>query len=243
METTELWDHSAKLISFVSDGDDIRTDINMPELTKKWDWRKKSDCYHMPTYSSEERLLESIGIKLDEENICVERKITPGAYRYGAVDGIYTVYFRTNYKKYKVAEYVKAAGRPLYYLTSLWRLSIGTNVYRPTWTSSLETKVYIQSTQLMDLTDMGYRRLFCSSKDCDNRDKVRKSRIPGRYDKGTRRFTRFLKYTRLAVVIMMYREEALSKCERGDVPQVDRELYKFWRKCRRFINGTLLSYL
>jgi hypothetical protein len=42
---------------------------------------------------------------------------------------------------------------------------------------------------------------------------------------------------------MMYREEALNKCEKKDIPQVDRELYQFWRKCRKFVNGTLLSYI
>ena len=160
-----------------------------------------------------------------------------------AVAEIYTVYFRTGHKKYKIAEYVRAAGRPLYYLTCLWRLSIGNNVYRPYWASSLETRVCIRSTQLMDLADWGYYQLFCSNKGCRHRDVVRKARIPNRYDKGVNRFKKFLKYTRLAVVTMMYREEALNKCEKKDIPQVDRELYQFWCKCRQFVNGTLPSYL
>ena len=52
METRELWDHSAKLISFVNDKGETRVDINMPELTKDWVWRKTPDCYHMPAFSS-----------------------------------------------------------------------------------------------------------------------------------------------------------------------------------------------
>ena len=71
---------------------------------------------------------------------------------------------------------------------------------------------------------------------------VRKARIPNRYEKGVNRFKKFLKYTRLAVVTMMYREEALNKCEKKDIPQVDRQLYQFWRKCRKFVNGTVWSY-
>ena len=241
METRELWDHRAKLISFVNDGGATRVDINMPELTKDWGWRKTPDCYHMPTFSSEERLLASIGIKIDEANICIERSTSPAAYRYGAVEYIYTVYFRTNYRKYKIAEYVKVTERPLYYLTKLWRLSIGNTPY---WTPHmLGTRVRIQSTQLMDLQDRGYQHLFCSAKDCEPRDVVRKSRMPIRYDKGVKRFKSFLNYTRIAVVVMMYREEALNKCEKKDIPQVDRELYQFWRKCRKFVNGNLLSFL
>lgn len=241
METRELWDHSAKLISFVSDGDDVRTDINMPSLTKEWGWRKTAGCYHIATYTSGERLLASIGIKIDEENICIERSTSPAAYKYGAVEYIYTVYLRTNYRKYKIAEYVKVAERPLYYLTKLWRLSIG-NI--PYWTPHISgTRVRILSTQLMDLRDRGYRHLFCSAKDCEPRDVVRKSRMPIRYNEGVERFKRFLKYTRIAVVVMMYREEALDKCKREEIPQVDIELYKFWRKCRRFVNGTILNYI
>ena len=243
MQTSELWDHSTKLISFVNEGGDTRVDINMPELTKDWDWRKTPDCYHMPTFTSEERLLASIGIKIDEECICIDRTTNTREYRVAAVAEIYTVYFRTNHKKYKIAEYVRAAGRPMYYLTRLWRLSIGTNVYLPSWGTPLEKKVCIQSTQLMDLVDWGYYQLFCSNQGRLPRDVVRKARIPNRYEKGVNRFNRFLKYTRLAVVTMMYREEALTKCEKKDIPQVDRELYQFWCKCRKFVNGTLLSYL
>lgn len=247
MQTSELWDHSAKLISFVHDGKDIRVDIAMPELTKDWDWRKKPDCYHMPAFSSEERLLASIGIKMDEENICIDRVTKPREYRLEAVAEIYTAYFRTNCKKYKIAEYVRVAGRPMYYLICLWRLSIGTNVYRPgarfIGEHPLETRVCIRSTQLMNLADWGYYQLFCSNRGCPPRDVVRKGRTPNRYDNGVARFKKFLKYTRLAVVMMMYREEALNKCEKGDVPQVDRELYKFWRKCKKFVNGTLFNYL
>lgn len=40
METRELWEHSAKLISFVNDGGDKRVVINMPELTKDWGYRQ-----------------------------------------------------------------------------------------------------------------------------------------------------------------------------------------------------------
>jgi hypothetical protein len=197
----------------------------------------------MPAFSSEDNLLASIGIGRDEENICIDRVTNLREYRVAAVAEIYTVYFRTGHKKYKIAEYVRAAGRPLYYLTCLWRLSIGTNVYLPSWGSPLETRVCIQSTQLMDLADRGYYQLFCSNKGCQPRDVVRKARIPNRYDKGVKRFKKFLKYTRLAVVTMMYREEALNKCEKKDIPQVDRELYQFWCKCRQFANGTLHSYL
>jgi hypothetical protein len=243
MQTRELWKHSAKLISFVHDGGDTRVEITMPELEKDWDWRKTPDCYHMPAFSSEERLLASIGIKLDEENICIDRVTNLQEYRVAAVAEIYTVYFRTGHRKYKIAEYVRAAGRPLYYLTCLWRLSIGNIAYRPSWASSLETRVCIRSTQLMNLADWGYYQLFCSNKGCLPRDVVRKGRTPNRYEKGVARFKKFLKYTRLAVVMMMYREEALNKCENKDIPQVDRELYQFWRKCRKFVNGTLLSYL
>ena len=182
METRELWDHSAKLISFVSDGDDVRTDINMPSLTKEWGWRKTAGCYHIATYTSGERLLASIGVKIDEENICIERSTSPVAYKYGAVEYIYTVYLRTNYRKYKIAEYVKVAERPLYYLTKLWRLSIG-NI--PYWAPHISgTRVRILSTQLMDLRDRGYRHLFCSAKDCEPHDVVRKSRMPIRYNEG-----------------------------------------------------------
>lgn len=242
MQTNELWDRSAKLISFVNDGGDPRVEIAMPELTKDWDWRKKPDCYHMPAFSSEDNLLASIGIGRDEENICIDRVTNMPEYRTEAVAEIYTVYFRTNQRKYKIAKYVRVAGRPLYYLVSLWRLSIGTNVYLLSSSSSLEARVCIRSTQLMDLADRGYYRLFCSVKGCDPRDVVRKSRIPNRYEKGVNRFKKFLKYTRLAVVTMMYREEALNKCEKKDIPQVDRELYLFWRKCRKFINSTVWSY-
>lgn len=243
METRELWDHGAKLIAFAYGGGDTRVDINMPELTKDWDWRKTPDCYHMPAFSSEERLLASIGIKIDEENICIDRVTNLQEYRVAAVAEIYTVYFITDHQKYKIAEYVRAAGRPLYYLTRLWRLSIGTNVYRPSWSSTLETRVCIQSTQVMDLANWGYYQLFCSNKGCLPRDVVRKGRIPNRYDEGVNRFKKFLKYTRLAVVTMMYREEALNKCEKKDIPQVDRQLYQFWRKCRKFANGSSLSYI
>lgn len=242
MQTNELWENRAKLISFVNDGRDIRVDINMPELTKDWGWRKAPDCYHMPSFSSEERLLASIGIKIDEENICIDRVTNLQEYRVAAVAEIYTVYFRTGHKKYKIAEYVRAAGRPLYYLTRLWRLSIGTNVYRPSWSSTLETRNCIQSIQFMDLADWGYYQLFRSNQGCLPSDVVRKGRIPNRYEEGVNRFKKFLKYTRLAVVTMMYREEALKKCEKKDIPQVDRQLYQFWRKCRKFVNGTLLSY-
>ena len=95
----------------------------------------------------------------------------------------------------------------------------------------------------MDLADWGHYQLFCSNQGCQPRDVVRKARIPNRYDKGVKRFKKFLKYTRLAVVTMMYREEALNKCEKKGIPQVDRELYQFWCKCRQFVNGTLPSYL
>lgn len=242
METRELWEHSAKLISFVNDWGDTRVEINMPELPKDWDWRKTPDCYHMPAFSSEESLLASIGIKIDEENICIDRVTNLREYGVAAVAEINTVYFRTGHKKYKIAEYVRAAGRPVYCLICLWRLSIGNNVYRPYWASSLETRVCIQSTQLMDLADRGYYQLFCSNQGCQPRDVVRKARIPNRYDKGVNRFKKFLKYTRLAVVTMMYREEALNKCEKKDITQVDRELFRFWRKCRKFVNGTVWSY-
>ena len=238
METRELWDHSAKLISFVNDGGDKWIVINMPELTKDWGWRKIPDCYHMPAFSSEANLLASIGIERDEENICIDRVTKMAEYRAEAVAEIYTVYFRTNQRKYKIAKYVRVAGRPMYYLTALWRLSIGTNVYRRSSSSSLETRVCIRSTQLMDLADRGYYRLFCSAKGCDPREVTRKSRIPNRYKEGVYRFNKFLKHTRIAVTVMMYRDEAVGKCEnRDDIPQIDSELYKFWHKCRRFANG------
>lgn len=241
MQTSELWKQSAKLISFVHDGGDTRVEITMPELEKDWDWRKTSDCYHMPAFSSEDNLLASIGIGRDEENICIDRVTKMPEYRIDAVAEIYTVYFRTNRRKYKIAEYVRAAGRPLYYLISLWRLSIGTNVYRISRSGSLETRVCIRSTQLMNLAELGYYHLFCSVKGCSPRDVTRKSRIHNRYAEGVYRFNKFLKYTRIAVTVMMYREEAIGKCEKpDDILQIDHELYKFWRDCRKFISGTLL---
>lgn len=237
METRELWEHSAKLISIMHDGGERRVDVTMPALAKEWDWRKKNDCYHMQAFSSEENLLASIGIGRDEENICIDRVTNMPEYRVEAVAEIYTVYFRTNQRKYKIAKYVRAAGRPLYYLVSLWRLSIGTNVYRLSSSSSLETRVCIRSTQIMDLGDRGYYRLFCSAKGCEPHEVTCKSRIPNRYKKGVYRFTKFLNHTRIAVTVMMYREEAVGKCENpDDIPQIDSELYKFWHKCRRFIN-------
>ena len=95
METRELWEHGAKLISFVNDKGETRVDINMPELTKDWGWRKTSDCYHMPAFSSEDNLLASIGIGRDEENICIDRVTNLRDYRVAAVAEIYTVYFRS----------------------------------------------------------------------------------------------------------------------------------------------------
>lgn len=237
MQTSELWEHSAKLISIVHDGGERRVDVTMPALAKEWDWRKKNDCYHMRAFSSEENLLASIGIGRDEENICIDRVTNMPEYRVEAVAEIYTVYFRTNLRKYKIAKYVRVAGRPLYYLVSLWRLSIGTDVYRLSSSSSPETRVCIRSTQLMDLGDRGYYRLFCSAKGCEPREVTRKSRIPNRYKKGVYRFNKFLNHTRIAVTVMMYREEAVGKCENpDDIPRIDSELYKFWHKCRRFIN-------
>ena len=89
----------------------------------------------------------------------------------------------------------------------------------------------------MDLADRGYYRLFCSAKGCDLREVTRKSRIPNRYNEGVYRFNKFLNHTRIAVTVMMYREEAVGKCENpGDIPRIDSELYKFWHKCRRFMN-------
>ena len=237
METRELWENTAKLISIVRDGGVRRVDVTMPALEKDWDWRKKNDCYHMQAFTSEENLLASIGIERDEENICIDRVTNMPEYRAEAVAEIYTVYFRTNKRKYKIAKYVRVAGRPLYYLVSLWRLSIGTNVYRRSSSSSLESRVCIRSSQLMDLADRGYYRLFCSAKGCDPREVTRKSRIPNRYKKGVYRFNKFLNHTRIAVTVMMYREEAVGKCENpDDIPQIDSELYKFWHKCRRFMN-------
>lgn len=243
MNIKYIWTEGIKMLT-IKNGHDVH--VSMPELDKSWEWRKQPDCYHMPTFSTEENLLASIGLSKDDEHVCIDRYTYPRAYAYGAVTEVYTVYFMTNHNKYKVAEYVRSAGRPLLYLTNLWRLSIGLNteVRMVDHHSCICKRIVIHSTQLMDLAFYGYSFLFKSNKDCSERERRIKSRVTNRYDDGVARFNQFLSQTRLAVNMMLYRDEAVSEAEKSEeITTIDFELYKFWRRCKRVVNNGVFPSL
>ncbi len=243
MDIKKIWEDGIRLMSITTGPDGTKINVSLPELDKSWEWRKPPDCYHMPTFSTEDNLLASIGINKDDEHIAIDRVTNPKIYRYGAVQEVYTVCLMTNNKKYKVAEYVRAAGRPLLYLTQLWRLSIGLNteprMIDGHWCNC--KKICIHSTQLMDLGFWGYRFLFESNKDDDPRHVTIRSRVTGRYEKGVSRFNRFWTQTQLAVLMMLYRDEAVSStCDSKEITTADFELYKFWRRCKKVANHGFL---
>jgi len=239
MSIKKIWEDGIRLMSIVAGPQGTKVNVSMPELDKVWEWRKQPDCYHMPTFGTEENLLASIGINKEDEHICIDRQTFPKVYRYCAVSEVYTVYLMTNEKKYKIAEYVRTAGRPLLYLTRLWRLSIGLNSDARMANGHLWhcKRICIHSTQLMDLAFWGYRFLFESNKGDDPRHVVIRSRVTKRYTEGTERFNRFWTQTQLAALMMLYREEATSAT--NDVEEtitIDFELYKFWRRCKKVAN-------
>lgn len=237
MEIKHIWEEGIKLLT-IKNGHDVH--VSIPKLNKSWKWRKQSDCYHIPTFSTEENLLDSIGLSKDDEHVCIDRHTHPRAYSDSAVTEIYTVYFMDTRRKYKVAEYVRSAGRPFLYLTNLWRLSIGLNTEVRSVDRHLCNckRIVIHSTQLMDLAFYGYSYLFRSSKDCSERELKIKSRVTNRYNDGVARFNRFLSQTRLAVSMMIYRDEAVSEADKTEeITAIDFELYKFWRRCKRVVNN------
>ena len=245
MDIKHIWTEPIKLFTLKNGR---VAHVTMPELSKSWEWRKQPGCYHMPYFNTEYSLLVSLGLSADDEHVCIDRHTGPRAYADGAVSETCTVYLMTSRKKYKIAEYAHAAGSPYFYLTRLWRLSIGLNT-EVRWVDSESCRcnckrIEIHSTQLMDLAFYGYSYLFKSSKDCSARERKIKSRIAYRYDEGVARFNHFLSQTRLAVSIMMYRDEAVSEAKQSEeITTIDFELYKFWRRCKIIINQGILASL
>lgn len=244
MNISDIWDKSVRLVKIAGAGETRVVNVNVPGISTDWEWiNQAGHCFRIPTYKSEDELLETIGIHKGDNAICIDRHFSVAAYRTCGIREICTVFLFASDRKYKIAEYVYDCAQSVYWLTRLWRLSIGvfdTVIHGKRGTFNCK-RMGINSTQLMDLVFHGYRNISESTRGMDLRWRTINARIPVRYYEGVKRFKRFLPQTKIVVSIMIMRGEALSKVPEGkleDRVTVEDELFKLWCRGKRLANGS-----